>query len=88
LDEIISRKRQLAGTHDAVCDLVTKVRQFGLNKVHQVLAPAFWWEHLTECKTIPFTMNGEDPELLHRAMKVSALPQNSQAELAVRADHA
>ena len=29
-----------------------------------------------------------DPELLHRAMNVSALPQNWKAELAVRADHA
>jgi len=29
-----------------------------------------------------------DLELLHRAMNVSALPQNWKAELAVRADHA
>ena len=29
-----------------------------------------------------------DPELLHRAMNVSALPQNWKAELAVRVDHA
>jgi MOSC domain-containing protein YiiM len=29
-----------------------------------------------------------DPELLHRAVNVSALPQNWKAELAVRADHA
>jgi MOSC domain-containing protein YiiM len=29
-----------------------------------------------------------DPELLHRAMNVSALPQNWKAELAVRAEHA
>ena len=29
-----------------------------------------------------------DPELLHRAMNVSALPQNWKTELAVRADHA
>ena len=29
-----------------------------------------------------------DPELLHRAVNVSALPQSWKAELAVRADHA
>jgi MOSC domain-containing protein YiiM len=29
-----------------------------------------------------------DPDLLHRAMHVSALPQNWKADLAVRVDHA
>jgi len=31
-----------------VGNLVTKIRQFGLNKVHQVLAPAFLRKHLSE----------------------------------------
>ena len=35
-----------------------------------------------------YLRQAHDPELLHRAMNVSALPQNWKAELAVRVDHA
>ncbi len=35
-----------------------------------------------------YLRQAQDPELLHRAMNVSALPQNWKAELAVRVDHA
>ena len=35
-----------------------------------------------------YLRQGHDPELLHRAMNVSALPQNWKAELAARVDHA
>ena len=34
-----------------------------------------------------YLRQAHDPELLHRAMNVSALPQNWKAELAVRVDH-
>ena len=35
-----------------------------------------------------YLRQADDPELLHRAMNVSALPQNWKAELAARVDHA
>ena len=35
-----------------------------------------------------YLRQADDPELLHRAMDVSALPQNWKAELAARVDHA
>ena len=35
-----------------------------------------------------YLRQAHDPELLHRAMNVSALPQNWKAELAARVDHA
>ena len=35
-----------------------------------------------------YLRQARDPELLHRAMNVSALPQNWKAELAVRVEHA